>query len=267
MSMYSITENNYPFNPKSSNYLNFQKLAKLNKFYNTKSNFSSKFNPLYITSNKEQNRQNIFISDAPFTPIKMAKTKSLINLSNTKYLNSTTKTYKNLSHLTNITNKIKNKFNPDILDTQFISKPKKLKKKKISIDVPRYNTFLNNKIKTKSLHLTKFDLINGNVYNLVTSTLMNKPVINKSIREIEIKSRINNNYNNDPISHSMKVLIERSNKSNKKAAAFMINKFKQKLIYEKKENLNEYNKFMSELKANLSRSKSKSRPKKKFFYD
>ena len=132
MSMYSITENNYPFNPKSSNYLNFQKLAKLNKFYNTKSNFSSKFNPLYITSNKEQNRQNIFISDAPFTPIKMAKTKSLINLSNTKYLNSTTKTYKNLSHLTNITNKIKNKFNPDILDTQFISKPKKLKKKKNS---------------------------------------------------------------------------------------------------------------------------------------
>lgn len=267
MSIYSITENSI-IRPSPSDYLNFQRLTKFNKFYLSKNNFSCKFHSIYPSSNTSQNsKKNIVLLDTTLSPIRMTKAKYQIYLSNSKHLNSSKKIYKKYFNISNNSARIKTQFNPDILDAQFISKPKKLKKKKISIDVPRYNTFLNNKIKTKSLHLTKFDLINGNVYNLVTSTLMNKPVINKSIRDIQIKSRINNNYNNDPISHSMKMLIERSNKSNKKAAAFMINKFKQKLIYEKKENLNEYNKFMSELKANLSRSKSKSRPKKKFFYD
>ena len=42
----------------------------------------------------------------------------------------------------------------------------------------------------------------------------------------------------------------------------MINKFEKRLIYDKRENLKEYNKFMNELRTNLNLSKSKSKIQK-----
>ena len=46
-------------------------------------------------------------------------------------------------------------------------------------------------------------------------------------------------------------------KKRKKAMANVFNQFKQKLNYDKRENLNEYNKFMSSLKINLNLAKYK----------
>ena len=57
----------------------------------------------------------------------------------------------------------------------------------------------------------------------------------------------------------MKRLIEKANNSCKKANAIMINQFEKRLIYDKKENIKEYNKFMNELTTNLNISKSKSK--------
>ena len=65
----------------------------------------------------------------------------------------------------------------------------------------------------------------------------------------------------------MNLLIERAKKSSKKAATYMIKKFEQKLIYDKRENIKEYNKFMNALQTNLNKSKSKSKISKRFIYE
>ena len=122
---------------------------------------------------------------------------------------------------------------------------------------------MGNKIKTKTLNT--FELLNINNSRFLTSMLSNnKPLINGgNIRDILIRNKINNK--NDSIAHSMKMLIQSSNKSSKKSAMNKINKFKRSLINDKRENLHEYNKFMYDLNINLSKSKSKSKPKRNFF--
>ena len=262
MSIYSITENSI-IRPSPSDYLNFQRLTKFNKFYLSKNNFSCKFHSIYPSSNTSQNsKKNIVLLDTTLSPIRMTKAKYQIYLSNSKHLNSSKKIYKKYFNISNNSARIKTQFNPDILDAQFISKPKKLKKKKIKIEIPIYNTFLNNKIKNKSLRLNTYDLININNSKLITSMFMNKPIVYRSFKDIQVKKIINHNKN-DSVSNSMKNLIEKNTKgNNKNSVDFMINKFKKRLIYDKKENLKEYNKFMFDLRTNLSKSKSKNN----FFY-
>ena len=262
MSIYSITENSI-IKPSPSDYLNFQRLTKFNKFYLSKNNFSSKFHQIYPSSNNNKNnKKNIVLLDTTLSPIKMTKAKSQIYLNNSRHLNSSRKIYKKYFNVSNNSARIKTQFNPDILDAHFISKPKKLKKKKINIDVPIYNTFLSKKIKNKSLRLNTYDLININNSKFITSMFMNKPIVYRSIKDIQVKKIINYNKN-DSVSNSMKNLIEKNTKgNNKNSVDFMVNKFKKRLIYDKKENLKEYNKFMFDLRTNLSKSKSKNN----FFY-
>ena len=133
-------------------------------------------------------------------------------------------------------------------------------------DFPNINTFLGNKIKTKSFPLNAFELLNITNSRLLTSMLgKNKPIINNggSFRESLIRSKLIKK--NGSIVNSMKMLIQSSNKSSKKSAMNKINKFKRSLINEKRESLREYNKFMYDLNVNLSKSKSKSKPKTNFF--
>ena len=257
MSLYSLTENNTP-KLISNNHWNYGTITKFNKFYYSKPDISFKYNPMSQSLIKNQNKVKSVI---PATPIRISKAKSQIFKTNSNYPNSTSQYLKKISNLS----KINKKYSPDILNTLFISKPKKLKKKKISLEIKKYNSFLNDKIKTKTLHLNTFNLINGNNYNIVTSSFMNKPIIKRSIKDIKIYKR-NNNINNDSISYSMKKLIEKCDKSSKKAKAYMMTQYNQRIFIDKKENLKEYNKFMKELSLNLSKSKSKSKPKKNFFY-
>ena len=254
MSIYSITEDS-----TARDTFNIQRLNKFNRFYLLKNNFSCKLHLLNpaITNSRNKHCRGIF-DIIPLTPTKVSKTQSQIFNSNQKKINSTRRTYRNLNSA-----RIKKKFNPDILDTQFISKPKKIKKKKITIEIPKCNTFLGNKIKTKTFNA--FELLNINNSRFLTSMLSNnKSLINGgNIRDILTRNKINNK--NDSIAHSMKMLIQSTNRSSKKSAMNKINKFKRSLINDKRENLHEYNKFMYDLNINLSKSKSKSKPKRNFF--
>lgn len=259
MSSYSTTDSNI-YRPTSSEYLNYQKLSKFNKFYYSKTNFLTKFLPGKTSSVKSPPyKKNLFISTDPLSPLNLTRQKTEINLTSTNYFirNSNKKRKNSL--------KIKNKFNPDILETQYISQPKKQNKKIKIFDIPKCNTFLAKKIKTKSLHLNTFDIISRNYCRLIKSPSFSKPIFNKSIRDIKIKNKIYHKKN-DSLSHSMKMLIERANKSCKKSSAFMAKTFNQKLNYDKRQSFNEYNKFMNELKTNLNLSKSKSKIQKLVFY-
>ena len=236
MSFYSITESNI-YRPSSSDYLKYQKLSNFNKFYLSNNNFPCKylFKSLSIKNNLP-NKKNLFKSENFLTPNKINKTKS--------------------QHFFNNTTKVKKKFNPDILDTEFISQPKKQKKITHNLDMLNYNSFLNTKLKLESIHLNIIDYINGNKHNLLRTTYCKKPTIK---HKFNFKKK-------DSISDSMNLLIERVNKRNKKAESYMIKTFDKKLLYDKRENLKEYNKFINILQTNLNKSKSKSKIKR-FFYE
>lgn len=260
MSLCSISDSNN-YKPSSNNYLNIENLSKFNNTSLFKNKLSFKINQLNVDFIKNTfNKSNLFISTNPKTPIKITKIKAKTNLNiNNKCLSSTSKSYKNLNtNYSNISAKIKNKFNPKILDTEYISRPRKFKKRKISLNIPKCYTFLGNKIKKKTINLNTFDIINGNNCKLFTSTNFNKPIINKSIRDIQIKNKLNFK-NNDSISYSKKLLIEKANRSSKKANNYMITQFYQRLRNDKRESLNEYNKYINALQTSLNRSKSKSK--------
>ena len=255
MSLYSTTDTNIN-TPTSSDFLDYRKLSKFNKFYFSKTNYLSKFLPGNTLSLKHPPyKKNLFISATPSSPTKLTRvhTGMNMNLTRNNYFINSPKSKK-----IKISTKIKNKFNPDILDTRYISQPKKFKKKIPILYIPKCNTFLAKKIKTKSLNLNKFDLIGRNKRLIISPSFINKPIFNKSFRDIIIKNKIYYNKN-DSFSHSMKMLIERANKNSKKASDFMGKTFKQKLNYDRRENLHEYNKFISELKTSLNLSKSKSK--------
>ena len=187
-----------------------------------------------------------------FTPIKITKSNSYIK-------NNLIKSYKDLSSPINNEEKIKKKYNPEIFNTEFISKPKKCRNL-AKIEIPNFKTFLGNKIKkTNSVNLNTLNLINGSPDKFISSSFYYKPNINVDA----IRYNKNLNYKkNDLITESIKLLLDKVNNSSKKAKAKMINQFKQRLIYDKRENLDEYNKYMKALEENLSKSKSRSKNKR-----
>ncbi len=255
MSTYSTTTESNINKPILNDDLNYQKLQKFNKFYLTNSNFSCKTKASITTTSKIEKMNNINI---PFTP-KAALAKININnvhsrnLSNQKALIKY-KTYNNY-------NKMKNLFNPDILDAEYISKPKKIKKKKCRIEMPIYNTFLGNKIKGKSLGLKIRNCIEGNLSKFIIPRNYNKSFINKSISNIKVKNKII--YKKNDTFREMKSTME---KKHRKTMDNILRKFEQKLNYDKRENLNEYNKFMNTLRINLNLSKYKNKINK-FIYE
>lgn len=260
MSAYSITEPN--------GYYNFQKMTKLNKFYSTTKKFSSRCNYKPFLSVKNISTQNLFSTqNNSITHNKIEKSNSLLNFSNKK-LNSSLTSYidsnnstRNSSH---ISTKIKSKFDPSILDTHYISKPIRHNNKFSNLDMPKFNTFLGSKIKTKSFNFKTFDLINGRLLN---NTCGNKSNINKSIKDLIIKNKLKHNFkNNISISDSMKILIHRVNKGNKRSFN-IINKFNKRLIYDKRENIKEFNNYMNELQTNLNLAKSKSKNNNRLIYE
>ena len=248
-----------------SDYTQFQKLSKFNKFYLSRNNLSPKINQLKISTKKSSlNMTNLSELQEHITPKKIPHPKSKINYRNSNFIGTKTHSYKCLTNSVSISEKIKNKYDPDILNTQYISKPKKLIRKKNNIDIIKYNSFLNNKTKAKSIRSNTFDYKNGNNFRIVNYTYIDKPKINKSIREIQIKNKISYKKN-DTMCHSIKILLEKGHKSSKKAASFMTKKFDNRLLNDKRENLKEYNKYMNTLKTNLNLSKCKF--KNIFYYE
>ena len=269
MSVYSVTE----LNGNS----NFQKLTKLNKFYSTTKKFASRYNSKPLLSVKNISTQNLFSTQSNSMNnskihSKIAKSNSFMNYSSTKH-NTSIVSYidsnstRNSSY-TNISKKIKNKFDPNILDAHYISKPTRFNKTFSKLDMPKFNTFLGSKIKKKSFNFKTFDLINGNICRFLNNTCGSKPAINKSIRDFIIRSKLRYNFrNNISISDSMKIMIHRGNKGNKRSSISMINKFNKRLVHDKRENLKEYNNYINELQANLNLTKSKSKEKNRLIYE
>ena len=266
MSVYSITE------PIGNS--NFQKLTKLNKFYSKTKKFSSRYNskPLLSAKNKNISTENLFSTQPNSkTHNKIIFSNTFLNYSSTK-LNSSLTSFIDSNNSTRnssfISKKIKNKFDPNILDTHYISKPTRFNKKFSKLDMPKFNTFLGGKIKTKSFNFKTFDLINGNICRFVNSPCGIKPVINKSIKDFIIKNKLKHKLkNNISISDSMKILIHRISKGNKHCSSNIFNKFNKRLIHDKRENLKEYNNYMNELQANLNLTKSKSKNKNRLIYE
>ena len=264
MSAYAITEPN--------GYSNFQKLTKLSKFYSTTKKFSSRYNSKPLLSVKKISTQNLFSTQTnSMTHSKIAKSNSFLNFSNKK-LNSSLTSYIDSNNSTRnssyISKKIKNKFDPNILDTHLISKPTRSNKTFSKLDMPKFNTFLSSKIKKKSINFKTFDLINGNICRFMNNSFRNKPAINKSIKDFIIKNKLKHNFkNNISISDSMKILIHRINKRNKHCASNIFSKFNRRLINDKRENLKEYNNYMTELQTNLNLMKSKSKDKNRLIYE
>ena len=255
MSIYSTTTESNINKPILNDELNYQKLQKFNKFYLTNSNFSCKDKSKIITTT---NVDNIFNVDIPLTNrITFAKTK-INNIRSRNYSNPKAltkyKTYNNY-------NKMIKMFNPDILDTQYISKPKKNKKRNCRLEIPKYNTFLGGKIKGKSLRKKIANCITGNLSKFIIPKHYNKSSINKSITNIKVKDKIK--YKRNDTFRESKLFEE---KMQRKTVYNLLNKFKQKLNYEKRENLNEYNKFINTLKINLNLTKYKNN-NTKFFYE
>ena len=118
--------------------------------------------------------------------------------------------------------------------------------------MPKYNTFLGSKIKGKSLGVKIANCITGNLSKFIIPDNYNKSFINKSIAYLRVKEKIR--YKKIDDFRGSKLLAE---KKRKKAMNSLLNQFKQKLNYDKRENLNEYNKFMSSLKINLNLAKYK----------
>ena len=264
MSAYLITEPN--------GYSNFQKLTKLNKFYSKTKKFSSRYNSKPLLSVKKISTQNLFSTQTnSMTHSKISKSNSFLNFSNIK-LNSSLASYIDSNNSTRnssyISKKIKNKFDPNILDNHFISKPPRSNKTFSRLDMPKFNTFLGSKIKKNSFNFKTFDLINGNICRFVNNACGNKPAINKGIKDFIIKNKLKHNFkNNISISDSMKLLIHRVNKRNKDCSSKIFSKFNRRLIHDKRENLKEYNNYMNELQTNLNLIKSKSKDKNRLIYE
>ena len=255
MSIYSTTtESNYN-KPILNDELNYQKLQKFNKFYLTNSNFSCKDK---IKRMPSINMDNILNNDIQNTPrISFLKTNINIIHSRNHSSNKSLTKYKTYNNY----NKMIKMFNPDILDTQYISKPRKIKKRNCRIEIPIYNTFLGNKIKGRSLGLKITNCITGNLSKYIIPKNYNKSFINKSITNIKVRDKIKYNPN-DAFRESK--LFEM--KKHRKTMSNLIHKFKQKLNYDKRENLHEYNKFMNTLKINLNLTKYNSN-NSKFIYE
>ena len=264
MSAYSITESN--------GYSNFQKLTKLNKFYSTTKKFLSRYNSKPLLSVTKIGTQNLFSTQTnSMTHSKIAKSNSFLNFRNTK-LNSSLISYINSNNSTRnssyLSPKIKNKFDPNILDTHFISRITRNNKTFSKLDMPKFNTFLGSKIKKNSFNFKTFDLINGNNCRFMNNACENKPAINKSIKDFIIKNKLGRGFkNNISISDSMKILIHRVNKRNMQCSSKIFSKFNRRLIHDKKDNLIEYNNYMNELQTNLNLIKSKSKDKNRLIYE
>ena len=254
MSIYSTTTESNINKPILNDDLNYQKLQKFNKFYLTNSNFSFKDKTKISPSTKVD---NIFNIDIPITPrTTLAKT----NINNIHSRNYNTqkplmkyKTYNNY-------NKMKKLFNPEILEGQYISQPKKIKKRNCRLEMPKYNTFLGSKIKEKSLGIKIRNCITGNLSKFIIPKNYNKSFINKSISNIKIKNKIT--YKKNEAFRDSKLFQE---KKHRKTVSNLLNKFKQKLSCEKRESFHEYNQFMNSLKINLNLTKYKNNTK--FVYE
>ena len=257
MSLYSLTENNIHKNT-SSDYLDFNtRQNKFNSTYYFPRKFCQKsFSQIRITSPRNPSiTKNYFL-----TPKRKTNMYKITNI----------KSYKDLKNLSKAVKKIKNKFNPEILVTEYISQPKRKRqrnKKITNLDIPQYNTFLGNKEKTKSFNFKTFNIINGNINESSTLSYCNRSNVNK-LREVKNFKLINKlNYKKtDYLSESIKLLIERANKNSKKATDKARNQFKQRLINDKRENLKEYNKYMNVLQQSLNKSKSKTKNMKRLIY-
>ena len=118
--------------------------------------------------------------------------------------------------------------------------------------MPKYKTFLGNKIKDKSLGLKISNCITGNLSKFIIPRNYTKSFINKSVSNIKLKEKIK--YSRNDYNNNAKLFAE---KKHRKTVMNFVNKFEQKLNYEKRENLSEYNKFMNSLRINLSLLKSK----------
>ena len=251
MSLYSLTENNIHKNT-SSDYLDFN--TRQNKF-NSTYYFPRKFSQKSFSQIRVPTRQNPSITENYFlTPKRNIKSKT--NL----YKITNIRSYKDFKSLSKAVTKIKNKFNPEILVTEYISQPKRKRqrnKKITNLDIPQYNTFLGNKEKTKSFNFKTFNIINGNINESSTLSYCNRSNVNR-LRDVKNFKLINKlNYKKiNYISESIKLLIERANKNNKRAADKTRNQFKQRLINDKRENLKEYNKYMSVLQKRGMRVES-----------
>lgn len=264
MSVYSITESN--------GNSNFQKLTKLNKFYSTTNKFSSRYYSKPLLSVKKLSTQNSFSTqNNSMINSKISKSNSLLNFKSTK-LNISLTSYIDSKNSTRnssfVSTKIKKKFDPVILDTHLISQPTRYKTKINKFEMPKYNTFLGSKIKTKTFNFKTFDLINGNMCQLLNNTCGRKPSINKSIKDFIIKNKLREHFrNNISISDSMKILIHRINIAKKHCSVYKIEKFNKRLIHDKRENLKEYNSYMDELQTNLNLAKLKSKEKNRLIYE
>lgn len=122
MSLYSLTENNIHKNT-SSDYLDFNtRQNKFNSTYYFPRKFCQKsFSQIRITSPRNPSiTKNYFL-----TPKRKTNMYKITNI----------KSYKDLKNLSKAVKKIKNKFNPEILVTEYISQPKRKDKeiKKLQI--------------------------------------------------------------------------------------------------------------------------------------
>ena len=259
MSTYSTTtESNININkPILNDDLNYKKLQKFNKFYLTNSNFSCKDNYKSISKiSKPVDTGNMYNINLKI-PLTTRKSKISEVKPNIKYIHSRNYNFSNkpltkYKTFTNYNNKMKNLFNPEILDGEYISKPKKIKRKTTKIEMPKFNTFLANKIKDKSLSIKISNCITGNLSKFIMPNYYNKSFINKSTTNIKIKQKIN--YQRNELYKDSRLYAARKHR---KTVSNIINKFKQRLNYDKNENLNEYNNFMNSLRNNLSLSKCK----------
>ena len=145
------------------------------------------------------------------------------------------------------------------MDGQYISQPKKTKKKHCRLEMPKYNTFLGSKIKEKSLRINISNCITGNLSKFIIPKNYYKSFINKSISNIKIKHKIK--YKTNDSFRESKLFAQ---KKHRKTVSDSLIKFKQKLNNEKRENLHEYNTFMNSLKINLNLTKY--RDNNKFIY-
>ena len=249
MSTFSTTTDSNIIKPLLNEDLNYQKLQKFNKFYLSNSNFIKKTKAKIPLSN---NLENILNIDMPLNPSSSSNIHSR-NINTHKALTKY-KTYNNY-------NKIKNIFNPEILEGQFISKPKKMKKNKCRLEMPKYNTFLGSKIKGKPLGLKIRNCITGNLSKFIIPKNYNRIPINKSISDIKVKDKIVYKRNDSFIEKQLSI-----EKKHRKKVYNALSKFKQKLIIDKRENLNEYNRFMNTLKINLEMIKLRNKSTK-FIYE
>ena len=130
MSIYSTTTESNINKPMLNDDLNYKKLQKFNKFYLTKNIFSSKDKTNLVTP---RNLDKLFNKDIPMTPRTSLVKTNINNIHSRNYSNQKTltkyKTYNNYNRMIRL-------FNPEILDGQYVSQPKKNKNKHWKIEIP-----------------------------------------------------------------------------------------------------------------------------------